>query len=754
MTPQNHRALVATSIFSALRPLLWMACALAASTLQAQVTVDNAVPVTAIDPPGGAAISYQNPNWLSSFTNYTAEAFSAVDKTAMGNTAGVNVLNFEAANGFPQGTQSLTASGTVFSASNTIAPFAIANAVGQINTSTGYAIGVQYATFNPRNNILGTPNAAQGVFLVKDRASNDTMSSGTQGLVAGSAFGTDPGGTFLTFDRDMIQFGVVLKASSLGVTDVIALFDRDGVLMAKYTIGIAAGQALYFGVKSPSSLIRSVWIGQSTATNGLVIDDLAFVPAPPPAQAPLEYVFDGSAGLNGWYHTSGATLTTNPTYLTISCTKNWDAKIYRGISLLKGTYTMTGTGSGSTIVQVSTSLSLPPFASLNLNQASGWRTDSTTFTTAGGPLYLMVKVNTDTGTSNIDSLYIESTPSTPYTIDSAKLQTEKNGLARVRGMDSTWSSSVVLGAPYFTELKNWGCNVVRLQLHPVNYAGSGANFWTVWPTYLNSTIQNIQQAQAAGLKVVIDLHEMPVFAASGQDAWNDPTLGNQFALVWKSIAQAVVTNNLTSAVWGYELLNEPIDRAQIPNVPRQWLPLAKNLINTIRTIDPSTWIIFDVGPGGDFGGFTGLSPLPDPSNRIIYSAHFYNPASFCMQGLPGFSYPLGTTYDPTKIHLADSLAPADNFQASWPVPIYIGEFSTVRWSPVPYSKNWLTDIVALLEARGWSWCYFAWEENNAWDLNRDTSYTPTSDTPPYLSDSNRTDRGTVIYNALQKNNAP
>ncbi|EDY16317.1 glycoside hydrolase family 5 [Chthoniobacter flavus Ellin428] len=752
MFPQNNHTLVSKSALRSWRSLLWIACALVTASVHAQLTVNNAVPVTAIDPAGGATISYQNPNWSTSFTNYTGEVFSAVTAATMGTTPGANVLNFETANGFPAATQSLTSSGTAFSASNTIAPFAIANALATINTSTGYSIGVQYATFNSHNNILGVPNATPGVFLVHDRTANDTMTSGTQGLVAGEAFGTDPGGTLLTFGRNLSQFGVVLNANSLGTTDVIALFDSNGVLMAKYTIGIAVGHPLYFGVKSPTSLIRSVWVGQSTATNGLILDDVAFVPAPAPGQAPIDFTFNGSAGLTGWSHTSSATLTTNPTYLAITANNSWDSKIYRGISLQAGTYTLTGTGSGSNIVQISTSLSNSPYVQLNLGQASGWRTDSTTFTAPGGTLYLMVKVNGATGTANIEFLDISATPTTPYTINTTALQTQKNTLSLVRGMDSTWNSSVVLGSAYFTELKSWGCNVVRLQLHPVTYAGSQA-FWTAWPNYLSGTIQNIQQAQAAGLKVVIDLHEMPLIESGGANPWTDPALGNQFALVWQSIAQAVVSNNLTSAVWGYELLNEPIDTAQLPNVPRQWLPMAKNLVNTIRTIDPNTWIIYDVGPGGDFGGFTNLTPLPDASSRIIYSAHFYNPESFCLQGIPNTGYPQGAHYSSTTTNLATYLAPADTFQAAWPVPIYIGEFSVARWSPIPDSKNWLTDIVALLEARGWSWCYFAWEEYNAWDLNRDSSFTPTNP-PAYLPDTNRTDRGTVIYNALQKNNSP
>jgi len=50
MTPQNNRTLVPSTLFLSLRPYLWIVGALAASLLHAQVTINNAVPATTIDP--------------------------------------------------------------------------------------------------------------------------------------------------------------------------------------------------------------------------------------------------------------------------------------------------------------------------------------------------------------------------------------------------------------------------------------------------------------------------------------------------------------------------------------------------------------------------------------------------------------------------------------------------------------------------------------------------------------------------------
>jgi hypothetical protein len=96
------------------------------------------------------------------------------------------------------------------------------------------------------------------------------------------------------------------------------------------------------------------------------------------------------------------------------------------------------------------------------------------------------------------------------------------------------------------------------------------------------------------------------------------------------------------------------------------------------------------------------------------------------------------------------LAPADAFQATWGVPIYIGEFSAVRWAPAPDAARWLLDVINLLEARGWSWSYHAFREWNGWDLEMDNSYW-TSNMPAPTPVGYQTDRATVLKTGLKLN---
>lgn len=263
----------------------------AAALLQqahAGITINNAVSATEINPAGGATIAYENPNWSPWFVNYSAESFTAVAKTAMQAKAGVSILNFENANGYGTATQSMNADGTVFTGNYAYTPFSLGNRIDSIALTTGQSMAVDERVFNSATNTLGAANAGGGVFLVGDRAANDTMVSSTQGLIAGPAFDGSVGpGAFLTFANNISSFSVVFNDQEASYGPIVALFDANNTLLAKYQAGIASGNALYFGVDSPNSLIRSVWMGTNGTLKGVVLDDVAFVVVPEPSAACL-----------------------------------------------------------------------------------------------------------------------------------------------------------------------------------------------------------------------------------------------------------------------------------------------------------------------------------------------------------------------------------------------------------------------------------------------------------------------------------
>ncbi|MHB1156724.1 MAG: glycoside hydrolase family 5 protein [Phycisphaerales bacterium] len=315
---------------------------------------------------------------------------------------------------------------------------------------------------------------------------------------------------------------------------------------------------------------------------------------------------------------------------------------------------------------------------------------------------------------------------------------------------------------YYRDMKaKWGATVVRLPFNPQAIAeDKGEDLWTAWPGVLDMLEQAVKNAEQAGVKVV------PVLGGSlgkGIDHklvefWNQPDLDATFRRIWKDIAQRLKPYH--GAIYGYDIFNEPVDIAQ-PGPPRQWRPIALNIIQTIRAVDPDVWIIYEPGPWNEPAGYEHLTPIPDP--KIIYSVHFYEPTEFTHQGVfdikdapmtevagrINMRYPgmiAGQLWD--KDRLAARLKPVDDFQAKWGVPIYVGEFSAIRWAPDGSAARWLKDVSDLFNQRRWSWCYHAYREWNGWSLEHDNTFWREGMPYPTPAD-HETDRGKVIKAALR-----
>jgi hypothetical protein len=296
-------------------------------------------------------------------------------------------------------------------------------------------------------------------------------------------------------------------------------------------------------------------------------------------------------------------------------------------------------------------------------------------------------------------------------------------------------------------MRAWGAIVVRLQVHPVG------------PTWAADVEAQVRAAGAAGLRVVVVMIQAPVPGVNGETAalWDGPDLEPNLIRAWTDLARRLKPYG--SIIWGYDLLNEPLDRAQLPSPPRQWRPLAIKVMTAIRAIDPAVWIIYEPGPGALDAGFDGLTPLPD--QRVIYSLHIYEPFPFTKQGFDaadaGDRTAAAVVHYPGRIRLRlwnrarleDVVAPAVAFQHRWHVPIYVGEFSVVRWAPEPDAARWLGDVIALCESHGWSWTYHAFREHNAWSLEDDDRRWVRGDSEPQPARA-LSPRAVVVRAALQR----
>ena len=50
------------------------------------------------------------------------------------------------------------------------------------------------------------------------------------------------------------------------------------------------------------------------------------------------------------------------------------------------------------------------------------------------------------------------------------------------------------------------------------------------------------------------------------------------------------------------------------------------------------------------------------------------------------------------------------------MPVYVGEFSAVRWAPGNSAYRYLRDCIRIYERYGWDWAYHAWRESHVWSV--------------------------------------
>jgi endoglucanase len=254
-----------------------------------------------------------------------------------------------------------------------------------------------------------------------------------------------------------------------------------------------------------------------------------------------------------------------------------------------------------------------------------------------------------------------------------------------------------------TDMASTGANLAR-QFLLLNQSGDS---YSIDETSFNALDAVVAAGAKLGFKVVICL------SPPDNSYFNDPSLQASIDVSWKIIAKKYL-GNVTVA--GYDLINEPI--SPNPGGAAAWTSLASEWITDIRQIDPDHVVIFEPTPGGIPSAFSGLKPLP--FTNIVYSSHVYGPYEFSHQGLlfnTAMNYPTATSSigAVNRATVSSALQPIRDFVTSYHFPVYVGEFSAVRWAPNDSSNTYVTDLISLFEAEGYSWTYHAWRAYQGWD---------------------------------------
>jgi hypothetical protein len=261
----------------------------------------------------------------------------------------------------------------------------------------------------------------------------------------------------------------------------------------------------------------------------------------------------------------------------------------------------------------------------------------------------------------------------------------------------------------FQDLAATGANVVRVPIQLRKCAG--CDHYDMPEADIRYAQRVLVRGERYGFRVVLVLLATPWGDQS--DYWTSDSLKADIVRKWGRVAWRLKSY---SALQAYDLLNEPVVRGTAPARPAQahWQELAAAIVRELRSADPETPVMIEPTPWGLPSSLRHTEALAQPG--LVYSFHFYEPRAFTHQGLPG--EPLALVYPGqgwNKARLSQALDDARRFAAKHQVPMFVGEFSCVRWAPAGSCPRYIADSLSLFEAEGWGWAYHCWRCYQGWD---------------------------------------
>jgi len=270
--------------------------------------------------------------------------------------------------------------------------------------------------------------------------------------------------------------------------------------------------------------------------------------------------------------------------------------------------------------------------------------------------------------------------------------------------------------------QEWHANLIRWQITR-NWGQAGTerdlDEYDVWfAKELADLDLALDACEKYGIKVIIDMHSPPGGRYENSDLaiFHEPVYQDKFIALWEQMARRYKGH---PAIWGYDLINEPVQNKPSPAGVADWLGTQVRAARAIRVIDSNRPIFIAAAQWDSADGFRDLDPVDVPN--VIYQTHMYFPSAFTHQGVhndvTGVTFPglvNGRWRD--KASLRRHLQPVREFQLAYNVHIYAGEFSAIRWAPGDSAYQYLKACIELFEEYGWDWSYHAYREWDGWSV--------------------------------------
>jgi len=345
-------------------------------------------------------------------------------------------------------------------------------------------------------------------------------------------------------------------------------------------------------------------------------------------------------------------------------------------------------------------------------------------------LSLNVGIYNATGKFWVDNLHIQviAEPMPPARDPSIPINKSHTGM--YRGMNVVYSSNTaknIISKSGLDELRNdWKANSIRVMIGGEKYYPGGlqlADYDAILQTELVRMDTLVKWCTANGLRINVGM------AGLSDGLFKSQAAQTRLINAWKLIATRYKNS---SAVWAYDLANEPIVSSPYPysytypldNSILMWPQLADTLVKVIREIDTEKGIIIE---SLNYSmNMDDIKPIDASIPNIIYSVHMYTPHSLTHQfgpETPSISYPGmidGVNYDKAK--LKEILAPIKAYQDKYRVPIYIGEFSCIRWAPNNSAYKYLRDCIEIFEEYNWDYAYNTFRTWSGWSVEHSNGY--------------------------------
>jgi endoglucanase len=285
------------------------------------------------------------------------------------------------------------------------------------------------------------------------------------------------------------------------------------------------------------------------------------------------------------------------------------------------------------------------------------------------------------------------------------------------GYDPIWRSrdQARFQAKHFRLLKEAGFNSVRINLEPFRQMDA-ANDYALSASWLEVLDWAVREAQAQGLRVILDLHE---FTSLG----NDPAANEaKYLAFWRQLS-AHCQGAPESVL--FEVLNEPNHKL----TPELWNKYLAEGLAIIREKNPTRTVI--VGPAF-WNSIDHLAELelPAADRNLIVTVHYYTPMDFTHQGAAWADRKdkVGVEWLGTEEELGVLKRDFDK-AASWAKqhdrPLFLGEFGAYDKAPMESRGRYLASVARAAEKRGWSWAYWQFDSDFIlYDIPRDAWIEP------------------------------